>query len=111
MEKINIIEKSKPSIKNYEDDDNFLKNVIEKNRKRKSSAEVPEVKKQEKHLSVPNDEKTRVQENLHIQKQRSIKQAIDSTQEFSKMNSGITDNLFDQVLTQVKERNKGKIYY
>lgn len=69
-----------------------------------------DIKKRSLKDNKLEEHREKIKENLHLQKLNSVKEAINSTQDFSLLSNGDrTDSLFDKVLTQVKERNKGKI--
>jgi serine/threonine protein kinase len=75
---------------------------VDKNNKKQLGTELL---KNSKNVNI-NNSIEKIKENLNYQKKNSIKQALDSS-DFQLENIQRSDSLFDKVLTQVKERNKG----
>ena len=88
------------------DEKDEIHSIPEYNNKR-SDKKKPSVKN-----SQLEENREKIKESLNMQKKNSMQMALNSTNDFSYYENSVkTDSLFDKVLTQVKERNKGKIFF
>ena len=101
-EKINFKEESQMKLK--KDSQNISKIQI-----KDENLQISQEKNKKGSFKGSQIEESRekIQESLNSHKKSSIQMAIDSS-DFQLENLEKTDSLFDKVLTQVKERNKGK---
>ena len=94
------------SLNNKKENTNSLN--LENNLRDKSA----DCKKSSKKNSVLEEHREKIQENLKSQKKYSLENALNNTQDFSDFSSlSKTESLFDKVLTQVTDKNKGNFSY
>lgn len=110
---LGLINSNKLNISKHSDMDKE-RNLFKQNSKEDVDKQIVRSETRKRSVKNPDLEISRDKmiENINIKKQNTMIEAINSTSEFSLLKEPEkSDSLFDKVLTQVKERNKGILYF